>query len=493
MGKVRSFLLACIIGSGGVLFGYDQGIIGSTLAQTDFRAKFNPSSAEEGGIVSSFSGGAFCGAAIAGYTSNRLGRKKTIMLGALIALVGCALQTGAVNIAMLVVGRLIAGLAIGILTMVVPLMNSEMASPARRGLMAGLLQQMLSFGYVMANWIGYGTSFINGSAQWRIGLGMQCVWAVLLFLGMFFVYESPRWLVYRNRNEEAKAILHKLHYNGENEAWVEAEYSDIVAQHNFDMQSKKATIVDLFRTRPMFKRTALAVGIQYMTQMTGINVINYYGPQMYDALGYTDNDKLLINGLYGIIGPIVCAFALFFLVDRFGRKPLLLIGTVVCMVAMIAEAVIQKNYPRESPNKAAHKAGVAMIAIFSIGFSFSYGPISWIYSSEIFPNRIRHIGVAVATCGSWSANVLFGQTGSLGINQLGWSYYIAFAAFNAFNFVVILMFLPESKGVSLEAMSEVFGDSERKHDHRVDAGPRVEDGKAEELFADDAGNYKQTA
>lgn len=181
----------------------------------------------------------------------------------------------------------------------------------------------------------------------------------------------------------------------------------------------------------------------------------------------------------GIIGPIVCAVALLFLVDRFGRKPLLLVGTVICCIAMATEAAIQNYYPADSTNYAAHRAGVAMIAIFSVGFSFSYGPISWIYASEVFPNRIRHIGVAASvscndllscytkacirpahpgppTFVSWPSLreyfsafscfrlSVFGQTGSLGINnvchsqgyvgaelmipQLGWSYYLAFVS-----------------------------------------------------------------
>lgn len=158
---------------------------------------------------------------------------------------------------------------------------------------------------------------------------------------------------------------------------------------------------------------------------------------MYAALGYNDHQKLLINGFYGIIGLILCAISLLFLVDRLGRKKPLLIGSLICAAAMVIEAIIQKNYPGTVDNDAAHKAGVAALAIFSVGFSFSYGPISWIYCSELWTTRTRSLGISVATCGNWACNVLFGQTGSLGLKNLGWSYYLAFVAFNIFNFFAI--------------------------------------------------------
>lgn len=146
--------------------------------------------------------------------------------------------------------------------MVVPMYNAEISPPSHRGLLSGLLQQMLSFGYVAANWIGYGASFFNDDRQWRVGLSIQIVWAALLFIGLFFVPFSPRWLIQQGREDEARAVLQSLHYNGSNQAWLDAEFEEIKAQHAIDMSQKKATLVDLVKTKPMFKRTALAVGVQ---------------------------------------------------------------------------------------------------------------------------------------------------------------------------------------------------------------------------------------
>lgn len=230
---------------------------------------------------------------------------------------------------------------------------------------------MLSFGYVMANWIGYGGSVLSGDKAWRLGLSLQIVWTALLFAGLFLVPYSPRWLLMQNRPEDARASLRRLHYDGSNDEWLAADFREMSDQIAIDNSQPKARLPDLWQTRPVLKRTLLAVGIQAMTQMTGINVINYYGPQMYAALGYSDHDKLLINGLYGIIGPVVCAFALLFLVDRVGRKTPLLVASFLCAVAMAAEAAIQKEYPAtRADGAAAHKAGVGMIAVFSVAFSF---------------------------------------------------------------------------------------------------------------------------
>lgn len=132
--------------------------------------------------------------------------------------------------------------------MIVPMYNAEIAPPKVRGLMAGMLQQMLSFGYVMANWIGYGASFLDSSAQWRLGLGLQIVWAVIVFLGLFFVPYSPWWLVQQGRTEEAKAALRALHFNGKNQDFLDKEFAEIHDSHQLDLQKEKATLKDLVNT-----------------------------------------------------------------------------------------------------------------------------------------------------------------------------------------------------------------------------------------------------
>jgi MFS family permease len=154
-------------------------------------------------------------------------------------------------------------------------------------------------------------------------------------------------------------------------------------------------------------------------------------------LGIEGNDRLLLTGISGIIGPVVCAIAIFFIIDRVGRKGPLIVGSLGCAMAMAILAAIVNNFGPDSSNRTALRVGVAMPFVFSVFFSFSFGPISWIYSNELWTTRTRSIGVAAATCSSWAANVLFGQTGSIGIADAGWSFYIAFVVFGVFDAVII--------------------------------------------------------
>ncbi|EMD33912.1 hypothetical protein CERSUDRAFT_117444 [Gelatoporia subvermispora B] len=464
MGLFYNIFTAVFCSIGAFLFGYDSGIISSVITFPHFMSFVNNPgnyASLSGAVVSTFTGGCFFGAATGGWSNDRFGRKRTIQIGAVFALWGCAMQSGANNFACMLVGRIVAGFAIGILSMTVPLYNTEIAPPKIRGFIVGLTQQMIGIGFIVANWVGYGCQFLNSDVQWRLPLGLQLIPALLLLVGIQFLPFSPRWLLEQGRDEEARETVHKLHDSstpGANEA-AEIEFREMQATIRAEMSVRSRRLSDLWATRGMLKRTLVSVGVQVFGQFSGINVINYFGPSMYQALGLTPGQSLLVQGIYGAVGPITNFFFITMILDTVGRKKPLMFGAASFVVTYsILSAILALFPPSESHNFAAQRAGIAMIFITSICFSLSFGPVSWVLASEVFPTKTRSVGTSVATCANWAFNVLFSQVSNLAITKISWRYYLVFICLNAIDFVLIGLFFPETKGKSLEQMAEVFGD-----------------------------------
>jgi len=286
----RSYTLRCSVFAtvGSLIYGYDSGIISTTLGQATFPAYFNhPSPNLTGAIVSTYSGGQGLGNLSGGYLGDKLGRKKTIWLASTLALIGAILQTAAVNITMFLVGRIMAGYAIGLVYAVSSIYNAEIAPPKIRGITVGLQTQMISIGYALANWVGVFGSFAAGNAAWRIPLGIQCVPAVVLIIGLFWLPESPRWLVQNGKYEQARAVLRKLHAtetkstkndltltDQENglENFADRELMQIREQVDFERETEVKSFWVLF-TKPSYRRRLLlGVGLQVFLQTSGVNV-----------------------------------------------------------------------------------------------------------------------------------------------------------------------------------------------------------------------------
>ncbi|KAK1924540.1 general substrate transporter [Papiliotrema laurentii] len=460
-----NYVAAIFAATGSFLFGYDSGIIGSVISPgyTHFHDYFDaPSDSVIGAIVSVFAGGAFFGALIAGQTADRIGRKRTIQLGSLVAVIGCTLQTAAVNAAMLIVGRAVAGLSIGILSMIVPMYQAEISPPHARGLLSGWTQMMISWGFFAANWIGYGCQFINGTGQFRVPLAIQIVPAVVLLVGMFFLPYSPRWLVGQGRNEEAKNTLIRLH-GGRKKASLEAvnaEYEEMCAQIEWEKENVSSSYMDLISNRPNLHRTVCGCLVQAMCQWTGVNVNNYYGPTIYTALGFGGTTTLMINGISGAWG-VICVFTFItFIVDRIGRRKPLILGAVALALCMAWQTGTNAPFSKD-PNyqsKATGIAGIAAVFVFSWMFSWSFGPVSWIYQSEIFPMNIRALGASVSTASNWLNNVIIAQVTPPAFKHLGYKYFLVYMATNLSNAVVCYFLFPETKGKTLEEIGLLFGD-----------------------------------
>ncbi|QIW99101.1 hypothetical protein AMS68_004619 [Peltaster fructicola] len=454
MGKSSALFTSAFLAIGGFLFGFDSGIITQAISVDSFTSYFNnPDDATTGGVVSAFQGGAVLGTIFNMLLAHRLGRKRTIFVGALVSVIGSALQSGAAAMSMLIIGRFIGGAAVGILTSTIPLFAAEISPPQWRGLQSGLLQWFLSWGFLVAQWLGYGMSFASGTVQWRFPLAFQILPASILLCGIAFMVESPRWLMEQDRQDEARRVLTRLRdSNSTDKIELElAEIRDVIAADRINGQTSWKTIFTMPARR---KRLLLGCGVQAFGPLSGINVINYYGPRIYSILGIDTQTSLMIIGISGALSIVYCTIGLL-IVDKIGRVRPLMISAIGLAAALLANAVMAGYFNESNTNQL--RAMVAMNFVFSL-FYTPLGIISWVYPAEIFPVEVRALGNAITTFTNWILNLIFAQFTPTALTNIGFKYFYVFFAFNVIAFLCYFFFYPETKGKTLEQLDELFGD-----------------------------------
>ncbi|KAL9111777.1 MAG: hypothetical protein Q9227_003836 [Pyrenula ochraceoflavens] len=433
------------------------------IASPNFLNYFNtdPETATIGAINSVFSGGAAIGALQGGLTMDKFGRKFTIQMGAFICLVGAILQAAAQNLAMVLVGRIVAGWAVGLMSMSVPVYQAECAHPSSRGLIVGLAQQMIGVGFIVSTWIGYGCAHAPASneVQWRFPLAFQAVPALILAVGMIWFPESPRYLIETDRDDQAMNILRKLHYNGSNNDWINQEFLEIKTTIAAERAITAPGWLIMFKVPTWRTRLIHGTLIQVFTQMTGINVIGYYQTIIYKTLGITGHTNTLVAGIYNCIGPITNLIFITFLIDRVGRKKPLIFGAISISIVLACEAALYANNP-DGTKRGMSIGGVFFVFCVTVLFSLSFGPISWVYMSEIMPMQIRGKGNAFATgVGNWAVSVLWSQVSPIALGKITWKYNLVFICFNMLVTLPTLIFVfKETKQKSLEEIDLLFGE-----------------------------------
>ncbi|PGH21365.1 hypothetical protein AJ80_03282 [Polytolypa hystricis UAMH7299] len=466
MGKFYNICLAVFAATGSFLFGYDMGVMTDVIQSPHFLKFFDTHDTSPiiGAINSTFSGGAVFGSLMGGFTMDKLGRKMTIQIGAFIALIGSIMQAAAYNLPMILVGRILAGWAVGLLSMSVPVYQTECADPKIRGLIVGIAQQMIGVGFIVSTWVGYGSHFVpeTSSFSWRFPLAFQAVPCVILLVGFLWLPESPRHLIQTDRGEEALKILKKLHYNGSNMDFIEREYQEI----KLTIEAEKAITVPgwlvMFKVKQWRIRLMHATLAQVFTQMTAINVIGYYQTVMYKRLGIEGSKNLLVTGIYNCVGPLANLIFITFFLDRVGRRKPLLIGCAGIVVAFVCQTAINSQFDKSTGG---HRNGLAIAGVFfifcvTVIFSCSFGPISWVYASEIMPMQIRGRGSAFATgIGNWLISTMWTQVSPIGLEKITWRFNFVFIAFNTVvTFPTIFFLFKETKKLTLEEIDLLFGE-----------------------------------
>ncbi len=444
---------------GGLLFGYDSGAVNGT--QPGLKAAFALSEGGLGFTVGSLLIGCFVGAFLAGRLADVMGRRKVMMLAALLFLAGALVQGFAHEQWLFVLARFAGGMAVGAASVLSPAYISEVAPANIRGRMTTVQQIMIIIGLTAAfvvNWFlarAAGTStapFWAGIESWRWMYLMQAIPAAVFLVALTMIPESPRYLVAKGRIDEARTVLARLFGSAE----AEAKLADIRASFSEDHRPRLSDLKNSVtgRIRPILWAGLLLAVFQ---QLVGINVIFYYGATLWQLAGFTEDQSLQINIVSGLVSIAAC-FITIALVDRIGRKPLLLIGSAGMAATLIALVYAFANGSVDAAGKLSLSSELGTIALvaanlYVIFFNVSWGPIMWVMLGEMFPNQIR--GSALAVCGfaQWFSNYLVAQSFPLMAAGLGLAVsYSLYAAAAVVSFFLVQRFIHETKGVELENM-----------------------------------------
>jgi SP family galactose:H+ symporter-like MFS transporter len=440
----------------GVLFGYDQGVISGAL--DGIKKDFLVSTFLLEVITSWVTLGAMAGALVAGGLADRLGRRMTILLASVLFTAGAVVEAVAPGSYQLVVGRLVVGFGVGVASVAAPLYAAEMAPARLRGRFVSLYQLAITIGIFVAYLVDFVLSHGSG---WRAMLGVSAVPAALLVLAIWPLSDSPRWYMQAGRRADAERSLRKV-----------KGVEDVAA----DLDTMQGTIDEDARSdagwRTVFAqqwRRPLTIGVTLavLQQLTGINAVIYYANQIFEAAGFISPTSQSLATLWAIGAVnVVATFVAVVWVDRFGRKPLVFIGTTGMAISLVVVGAMFLKLSKITPGGVAHtsttSAGlVTLVAlvVFIAGFAFSLGPIVWTIINEIFPSHVRGKAVAIATAANWFAAWLVAQFFLTLVDLITTTgVFWVFAGFCAVTFWFVRRYVPETKGRSLEEIQSMWSD-----------------------------------
>ncbi|RDW92901.1 sugar porter family MFS transporter [Aspergillus mulundensis] len=489
LGRLRAVFLVSVCCVGSFLFAYDTGIIGGILTLDSFKQSFRYSEAERADIASNSTSllqagdfdVAFFSCFFAWPFTKKFGRRWSIALASVIFCVGGIIQVAPTHsIGAFYAARVISGVGVGMATVMVPMYSAEMSPKEIRGQLGSLFQFFFTLGVMTSYWIDYAVEkhVEPSDRQWQIPIGLQLVPAGILGVGMLFLKESVRWLASVGRHEEALQSLIWVR-GGEDTEEVRAEMAEILDGISAEVAATEGVTWKELNLPANRYRIFVAITIQICAQCTGNTSLAYSidAPQIFGAVGTSENDTLLITGFFGVVKVVACGIFVLFLVERIGRKWSLAIGAFMMGALMLIVAILAKVFtpdPNATGISSPTAASIAMIYLEAASYNMSWGPVPWLYMSEIFPTRIREIGIAIGTATQWLFNFVFSQATPHAVSNMGWRTFLMFCIFNWAIVVYVFVFIKETTGKSLEEMEDVFNSNIirfRKDEER--AGERV--------------------
>ena len=429
------YVVASVAALGGLLFGYDTGVISGALLF--IRQDFQLSDFVEAFIVSSLLLGAIVGAGVSGALSDRLGRRTIILVAAIIFAIGAIGAGLSPSVWILLFFRFMLGLGVGAASALVPSYISESAPTDVRGSLSSLFQLAITLGILLAYGVNYAFSFAE---DWRWPLGLAVVPAAVLFVGMYFLPETPRWLVSKNRDEEARRVL--VRSRSEEEADKEIQEIHEVEQE----EEEQVGYGELFApwVRPMI---VVGIGLAVLQQLVGINTVIYYAPTIIKSTGLGSSASILSTVGIGVVNVAMTVVAIL-IVDRVGRKPLLLAGLVGMTISL---ALIGGAFLVSGLSGLISWVTLAGLMLYVASFAVSFGPLLWVMLPEIFPVRARGAGTGLSSLSNWGANFVVAQAflplvGLVGRTPVFWGLGVICILAGVFIYFIV----PETKGRSLE-------------------------------------------
>ena len=439
-GSQRRFVrvAAAITATGGLLFGYDTGVISGALLF--IREDFPLSDFMQGVIVSFLLVGAVTGALAGGPLSDRFGRRPIVLLAAVIFAVGAIAAALTPNVGLLIVARFILGLGVGLASLIVPLYIAEIAPPGTRGALVSLNQLMITIGILLSYIVGVAFTPIEG---WRWMFAVAVIPALILGIGMFLLPESPRWLVKNGKLDRARAVLSRSRV----EAEVETEMQQMEELERIERQQAQVGYKELLAPwiRPAL---IIGIGLAVFQQITGINTVIYYAPTILEVVGFSAGGAIAATALG--VGVVNVGFTILAvrIIDRAGRRLLLLIGLIGMTLSL---ALLGLVFSFESTSGAAGLLATVCLALYIASFAISLGPVFWLMISEIYPLNIRGSAMSVAALCNWGSNFIVALTFPVLLAALGGAgAFWLFAALGIVAWFFVWFLVPETKGRSLE-------------------------------------------
>ncbi|MFJ3379487.1 sugar porter family MFS transporter [Curtobacterium sp. NPDC090217] len=441
-GRRRSAGFVAAFGS--ILVGYDTGIIAG--AMLFITPDFDLNAVETGLIITSILIGAVVGSVLSGWVAQSLGRKRTLVISAAVLAIAAIGMAFAPDYAMLLVARFVAGLGVGAVEATVPTFLSELAPTKSRGRLATNNQLMIAIGILVAGVINL---FFSEDLSWRFSLGIAALPSLVLFALLLKQPETPRWLMLRGRRDDARDVLQHL-LPPQEAATAFAELDELNAEGRLaEGESGNREVLSmgaLIRSKGLRSILVVAVFFAMLQQLVGINSILYYAPTILEKLGFGTNAALVNTVGFGLLS-VAATIASGFVVDRIGRKPLLIGGSIVLGVSMLVVAVVFGTGWLTLPGQ---MLALAALAVFKAGFSLTWGPVMWVMLPELFPLSARSAGVSIATSAKIVVELAFTFVLALLLATNATAMYIVFAAFAAVAAVFVWKKIPETKGRSLE-------------------------------------------
>jgi SP family sugar:H+ symporter-like MFS transporter len=450
-------IISTVATIGGFLFGFDSGVINGTV--DGLTKAFESESIGQGFNVASMLLGCAVGAFAAGTLADLIGRKSLLIIAALFFVVSAWGSGIAATSGEFIFYRIIGGLAVGAASVMAPAYISEIAPPRMRGRLATIQQIAIIFGlfcafisnYLLANAAGGSTEvFWLGFQTWRWMFWIELIPAVIFFLSLLAIPESPRFLVMKGKRQKALDILTKLYGTHQaNNTLSEIEQCMATEGH----QPKLSDLVSGGKVRTI---VWVGIGLAMFQQLVGINVVFYYGAVLWQAVGFSESDSLMINVIVGAVSIVACVITIS-LIDKLGRRPFLIIGSIGMSVALLTLVWVFANADvAENGNLMLGENGtLALVAANSYVFFFnlSWGPVMWVMLGEMFPNQIRGSGLAVAGFAQWMANFAITMTFPIMLTTIGLASAYGFYALCALLSVIfVIKMVKETKGKTLESM-----------------------------------------